>query len=81
MQKWELVGAYILLKIKEITKILLSNLCFGYFRAVCTVLGISSFYLSKTSVTKKRYENMKVRERMRLANDTDYQPSYRKFSS
>jgi hypothetical protein len=41
--------------------------------AVCTTLGIYLFYLSKTSVDKRRYENMKIRERMRLANIGDYE--------
>ncbi|XP_018562960.1 uncharacterized protein LOC108904769 [Anoplophora glabripennis] len=48
---------------------------------VITAAGIYSFYLSKKSIDKRRYENMKIRERMRQANTGEYEPSYRKFSS
>ncbi|KAJ8922192.1 hypothetical protein NQ315_004129 [Exocentrus adspersus] len=50
-------------------------------KALVTVAGIYSFYLAKTSVDKRRYETMKVRERMRQANSGEYEPSYRKFST
>ncbi|CAO1442109.1 unnamed protein product [Diamesa tonsa] len=37
------------------------------------VLGVGGFVVSKNSVDKKRYESMKVRERMRKSNDGDYE--------
>ncbi|XP_019865375.1 uncharacterized protein LOC109594598 [Aethina tumida] len=49
--------------------------------ALCTVGGISLFYLSKKSIDQRRYESMKVRERMRQSNLGEYEASYRKFSS
>ncbi|XP_050511688.1 uncharacterized protein LOC126887842 [Diabrotica virgifera virgifera] len=49
--------------------------------SVVVVGGIYSFYLAKSNVEKRRYDNMKIRERMREANSGDYSPSYRKFST
>ena len=44
------------------------------------ILGISGFAASKSSVDKKRYESMKVRERMRKSNDGVYQlPETKRF--
>nr|XP_008190758.1 PREDICTED: uncharacterized protein LOC103312281 [Tribolium castaneum] len=40
---------------------------------ICTTFGIYLFYLSKSSVEKRRYDNMKIRERMRLSNVGDYE--------
>ncbi|XP_050311859.1 uncharacterized protein LOC126747342 [Anthonomus grandis grandis] len=48
---------------------------------VCTVGGLYSFYLAKTIIDKRRYDNMKARQRMRESNVGEYQPSYRKFTS
>ncbi|XP_055533848.1 uncharacterized protein LOC129723565 isoform X2 [Wyeomyia smithii] len=39
---------------------------------IITVLGIGGFVYSKRSVDKNRYENMKIRERMRKSNVGDY---------
>lgn len=41
--------------------------------------GIGAFWLTKVQVDKNRKEAMKVRERMRLANTGDYEPSSRHF--
>ncbi|KAJ8942080.1 hypothetical protein NQ318_004105 [Aromia moschata] len=49
--------------------------------AIVTVSGLFSFYLAKKSVDKRRYENMKIRERMRQSNVGEYEQSYRKFST
>ncbi|XP_023023401.1 uncharacterized protein [Leptinotarsa decemlineata] len=49
--------------------------------AVVTVCGIFSFYLAKTSVDKRRYDNMKIREHIRQSNSGEYERSYRKFST
>ncbi|XP_056631575.1 uncharacterized protein LOC130897483 [Diorhabda carinulata] len=49
--------------------------------SIVVVAGIYSFYLAKTSVESRRYENMKIRERMRESNVGEYTPSYRKFST
>nr|CAH7745098.1 unnamed protein product [Callosobruchus chinensis] len=49
--------------------------------SVVIVGSIYSFYLSKSVVDKRRYENMKIRERMRDSNSDQYEPSYRKFST
>lgn len=43
------------------------------------MVGISAFVLSKKSIDKKRFDNMKIRERMRKANEGQYEPSSRKF--
>jgi Domain of unknown function (DUF4748) len=44
------------------------------------ILGISGFAASKASVDKKRYESMKVRERMRKSNEGEYQiPETKRF--
>ncbi|XP_055596716.1 uncharacterized protein LOC129746843 [Uranotaenia lowii] len=40
--------------------------------ALITVVGISGFVLSKRSVDQNRYENMKIRERMRKSNEGEY---------
>lgn len=48
--------------------------CFPYHcRSLFVVLGVGGFVVSKNSVDKKRYESMKVRERMRKSNDGDYE--------
>ncbi|XP_037716329.1 uncharacterized protein LOC119551199 [Drosophila subpulchrella] len=39
---------------------------------VLTVGGVYAFVLSKQSVESRRYESMRVRERMRKANQGDY---------
>ncbi|XP_058463933.1 uncharacterized protein LOC131438131 [Malaya genurostris] len=39
---------------------------------IITVLGIAGFVYSKRSVDKNRYENMKIRERMRKSNEGEY---------
>ncbi|XP_058053864.1 uncharacterized protein LOC131205682 [Anopheles bellator] len=41
--------------------------------AIISVLGIGGFVASKQSVDKNRYENMKIRERMRQSNVGDYE--------
>ncbi|CAH1966719.1 unnamed protein product [Acanthoscelides obtectus] len=48
---------------------------------VVIAAGIYSFYISKSLIDKRRYENMKIRERMRESNSEEYEPSYRKFST
>lgn len=48
---------------------------------ICTIGGLSSFYLAKKSIEKQRYENMKSKQRMRAANVGEYEASQRKFSS
>uniref|UniRef100_A0A182JQ62 Tim10-like domain-containing protein n=1 Tax=Anopheles christyi TaxID=43041 RepID=A0A182JQ62_9DIPT len=40
---------------------------------IISVLGIGAFVASKTSVDKNRYENMKIRERMRQSNVGQYE--------
>ncbi|KAG5672250.1 hypothetical protein PVAND_002392 [Polypedilum vanderplanki] len=40
---------------------------------ILVIIGISSFALSKSSIDQKRYENMKVRERMKKSNEGKYQ--------
>ncbi|KAH8315144.1 uncharacterized protein [Drosophila kikkawai] len=42
---------------------------------VLTVGGVYAFVLSKRSVESRRYESLKVRERMRKANHGDYDSS------
>lgn len=49
--------------------------------SIVVVTGICSFYIAKRSVDTRRYENMKIRERMRESNVGEYTPSYRKFST
>ncbi|KAH8248449.1 hypothetical protein KR032_010296 [Drosophila birchii] len=44
-------------------------------RAVLTVGGVYAFVLSKRSVESRRYESLRVRERMRKANHGDYDSS------
>ncbi|KAH8385101.1 hypothetical protein KR200_004288 [Drosophila serrata] len=44
-------------------------------RAVLTVGGVYAFVLSKRSVESRRYESLRVRERMRKANQGDYDSS------
>lgn len=39
---------------------------------IITLLGIGGFVYSKRSVDKNRYENMKIRERMRKSNVGEY---------
>lgn len=39
---------------------------------IITVAGIAGFVYSKRSVDKNRYENMKIRERMRKSNEGEY---------
>ena len=51
-----------------------------FFRTIFTILGISGFVASKNSVDKKRYDSMRVRERMRKANEGEYQaPETRRY--
>ncbi|XP_035892604.1 uncharacterized protein LOC126556473 [Anopheles maculipalpis] len=40
---------------------------------IISVLGIGAFVASKQSVDKNRYENMKIRERMRQSNVGQYE--------
>uniref|UniRef100_A0A182PN56 Mitochondrial import inner membrane translocase subunit n=1 Tax=Anopheles epiroticus TaxID=199890 RepID=A0A182PN56_9DIPT len=40
---------------------------------IISVLGIAGFVASKNSVDKNRYENMKIRERMRQSNVGQYE--------
>lgn len=47
------------------------------YRSVVCIIGVGSFYLSKKSVDKRRYEDMKIRQRMRESNSGEYTPSYR----
>lgn len=49
------------------------------FRTAITITGITAFLLSKRSIDQKRYDNMKIRERMRKANEGEYTPSSRHF--
>lgn len=44
-----------------------------FFRTIFVAVGLSSFVLSKKSIDQKRYENMKIRERMKKANEGNYQ--------
>lgn len=37
------------------------------------IIGVGGFALSRNSVERKRYESMKVRERMRKSNEGEYQ--------
>lgn len=37
-----------------------------------TIAGIAGFVYSKRTVDKNRYENMKIRERMRKSNEGEY---------
>lgn len=57
--------------------IIQSTSCVRVFLIICrslfVVLGVGGFVVSKNSVDKKRYESMKVRERMRKSNDGDYE--------
>lgn len=48
-----------------------------YYRSAVLILGIGSFYLSKKSIDNRRYEDMKIRQRMKESNTGDYSPSYR----
>lgn len=48
-------------------------------RAVVIAGGIYGFVLSKRSVDQKRYENMKIRERMRNANVGEYEKERKSF--
>jgi hypothetical protein len=47
----------------------LRSLC----RTILVVIGIGGFALSKSSIDQKRYENMRIRERMKKANEGSYQ--------
>lgn len=40
---------------------------------IISVIGIGAFVASKQSVDKNRYENMKVRDRMRQSNVGEYE--------
>jgi hypothetical protein len=43
-------------------------------------LGVSGFIFSKKSIDKRRYDSMKVRERMRKSNEGEYQlPETKRF--
>lgn len=39
---------------------------------IITVLGVAGFVYSKRSIDQNRYENMKIRERMRKSNEGEY---------
>lgn len=57
-------------------------LVFSLFRGVIVSLGVAGFALSRNSVDKKRYDSMKVRERMRKANEGDYEiPETKRFDT
>lgn len=43
-----------------------------YFRMVLVGLSFSALYLSKKSIDNRRYEDYKVRQRMRDSNKGDY---------
>jgi hypothetical protein len=45
-----------------------------------TTVGLYSFVISKKSIEKRRYEAMKVRERIRTSNAGEYSSGPRKFS-
>lgn len=62
------------MKLANSTKIVIS------WSAIVAV-GIYSFYLSKTSIDRKRYEHMKIRERMRQSNVGEYEHSSRKYAN
>ncbi|TMW52216.1 hypothetical protein DOY81_002683 [Sarcophaga bullata] len=56
------------------------RIAFGW--TVITVAGVYSFVLSKSSVDKRRYEDMQIRERMRKANLGEYESvGSRRFSA
>ncbi|XP_062556346.1 uncharacterized protein LOC134221164 [Armigeres subalbatus] len=44
----------------------------GICWSIITVLGIAGFVYSKQNVDKNRYENMRIRERMRKSNEGEY---------
>lgn len=71
------VVAYFHLKISSINRIPRVFIkCFfplRDFRTIFVIVGIGGFVASKNSIDKKRYDNMKVRERMRKANEGQYQ--------
>lgn len=44
------------------------------------MIGIAGFAASKKSVDRRRYESMKIRERMNKANEGEYQlPETKRF--
>jgi len=47
--------------------------------AIVTALGLYSFVLAKNQVETRRYETMKVKQRMKESNFGDYEPSPRRF--
>ncbi|XP_037039537.1 uncharacterized protein LOC119076722 [Bradysia coprophila] len=42
-------------------------------------VGLYGFIASKSSIDKRRYQDMKIRERMRQSNVGDYERSERRF--
>lgn len=48
--------------------------------AIVTASGLYGFVLSKRYIDNRRYDSMKVRDRMRKANLGEYDPSSRKFT-
>jgi hypothetical protein len=50
-----------------------SSFDYSHCRSVLVVVGITSFSFSKASIDQKRYENMRIRDRMKKANTGEYQ--------
>lgn len=44
-----------------------------FCRTAFVIIGVGGFVVSKQSIDQKRYENMKIRERMKKSNDGEYQ--------
>lgn len=59
-------------RLTELKSILIPFFSYNSNRGVITVLGVGGFVYSKRSVDKNRYENMKIRERMRKSNEGEY---------
>ncbi|GJQ79310.1 hypothetical protein Trydic_g16177 [Trypoxylus dichotomus] len=50
----------------------------GLSWCVIVIAGVYAFYLSKSSIEQKRYDHMKIRERIKQSNVGQYEPSSRK---
>lgn len=48
-------------------------------RTLAVGVGLYGFIASKNSIDQRRYQDMKIRERMRQSNVGDYERSERRF--
>lgn len=65
--------------INGIISLSFASLPYYPYRTLAVGVGLYGFILSKNSIDQRRYQDMKIRERMRQSNVGDYERSERRF--